>query len=157
MNTAAEELQEIYRHRVLEHSKRPHHFHRPARVDLEAQGFNPLCGDKITFYLQLTQNQIEEAAFEGTGCAICIASASMLTDALSDCSLDHALMLLDEGNNMLTAGGPIVSTELKDVEALAGVRKYSSRVKCATLAWNTARAALDGTAEEISTETDQNV
>lgn len=152
MNQQANSLQDMYRRKVLDHSRQPHNFGRPANFDQEATGFNPLCGDKLSVYLQITDNEICEAAFEGTGCAICIASASLMTDALTGQSVEHAQQLSDQVHAMFADGSAIQDEALAGMEALASVRHYPSRIKCATLAWTTVKAALTGDAKQVSTE-----
>jgi nitrogen fixation NifU-like protein len=152
MNTQTSDLQDIYRRRVLEHSRHPLNFGRPESVDQEATGFNPLCGDKLSVYLQVCENNIRRAAFEGTGCAICMASASIMTEALKGQPLAHALQMTADVHRMFADGSPVEDTALKEIEALASVRHYPSRIKCATLAWTTFAAALSGDAKQVSTE-----
>jgi nitrogen fixation protein NifU and related proteins len=152
MNMQTGDLQDIYRHRVLEHSRHPHNFGRPATVDQEATGLNPLCGDKLSVYLQLGVNTIRSITFEGTGCAICIASASIMTDALTGLPVNRALQMVANVQGMFSDGSPIEDIELQEMEALASVRRYPSRVKCAMLAWTTFTAALKGDTKPVSTE-----
>jgi nitrogen fixation NifU-like protein len=150
-----QELQSIYRERVMEHSKHPHNFRRPEQPDREAIGFNPLCGDKITVYLQLDNQQLSDVAFEGTGCAISIASASMMSDALIGLPIERALQLIDSAEIMLKEESGSQDNLLDEFQALEGVRAYPSRIKCATLAWNAAKAAINkssNTATHVSTE-----
>ena len=152
MNTQAGSLQDIYRRKVLEHSRQPHNFGRPEQVDQEATGFNPLCGDKVSVYLQIAGDEIHQAAFEGTGCAICIASASIMTDALTGQSVERARQLGKQVHEMFADGSAIEDEAIADMEALASVRHYPSRIKCATLAWTTVAAALSGETKQVSTE-----
>jgi len=152
MNTATGELQEIYRRRVLDHSKHPHNFRHPETVTHEAIGFNPLCGDKLSVYLQLDNDRISDVAFEGTGCAISVASASMMTEAVCGQSVAAASELITAAQSIFSTGTPAENKALQEVEALAGVSKYSSRIKCASLAWSTLRAALSGKTSQVSTE-----
>jgi len=152
MNNSATELQEIYRRQVLEHSKQPHNCHRPSHVDREALGFNPLCGDKLSVFLSMDGDTIREASFEGTGCAISVASASMMTDALCGQPESEARNFISAVLTMLADGKPPEHASLADIQALSGVRNYPSRIKCAALAWTTAEAALDGGSTTVSTE-----
>ena len=152
MNSAADELQEIYRHRVLEHSKHPHNCRTPSGDYHKAQGFNALCGDKVTVYMHRGAESIDDVAFTGTGCAISIASASMMTDALRGQTSAQAKALVNEVQRMLNSGELPSSSALQETRALAGVRNYPSRIKCAMLAWSTAAAAIDGTMDEVTTE-----
>ena len=152
MNNATTELQAVYRERVLEHSRNPHNLRRLTPADREALGFNPLCGDKLTVYVNLQDDQITDVSFEGTGCAISMASASMMTDALTGCSLTEADTLIEATQNMLSGDKPINIERLSELTALEGVRSYPSRIKCATLAWTALTAALHGQTNQISTE-----
>ena len=152
MNAVPNDLQEIYRHRVLEHSKHPHNFRRPENISHEVIGFNPLCGDKLTVFVQLDDNRISDIAFEGTGCAISIASASMMTEAILGQSATDAGELITAAQNVFTSGAASGRKALDEVEALAGVSNYPSRIKCASLAWSTAEAALLGITKQVSTE-----
>jgi nitrogen fixation NifU-like protein len=152
MNDAASDLQAVYRERVLEHSRNPHNQRHPESPDCEALGFNPLCGDKLTVYANLQDNKIIDVAFEGTGCAISIASASMMTDAITGCSLTEADTLIEATQKMFSSDQPVENAQLTEITALEGVRSYPSRIKCATLAWTALAAALHGQASQISTE-----
>ncbi|MDP6437114.1 MAG: SUF system NifU family Fe-S cluster assembly protein [Gammaproteobacteria bacterium] len=152
MSTQEQDLQDIYRHRVLEHSRDPHNFHRPADANREALGFNPLCGDKLNVYLKIEDDHVTDIGFDGTGCAISVASASMMTDTIAGQSLDDAKKMIHEIQDMLAEGGSLENPRLKDLAALEGVRNYPSRIKCATLAWSTLDAALNQTASEVTTE-----
>ncbi|HJP05639.1 MAG: SUF system NifU family Fe-S cluster assembly protein [Chromatiales bacterium] len=145
-------LQEIYRHRVLEHSRNPHHFQRPRNIDHEALGFNPLCGDKLSVYLKIEDGCVADIGFDGTGCAISVASASMMTDAMAGQSLDDVKKMIGEVQDMLAEGISLDHPRLQDLAALEGVRNYPSRIKCATLAWSTLDAALNQTATQVTTE-----
>lgn len=146
-----EDLQAVYRERVLDHSRNPHNCGRPTSADREAVGFNPLCGDKLTVYVSMAGDRVEEIAFEGIGCAISIASASMMTDALAGRTLQEAEALIDTAAKMLTDTPPAICDELDEFRALEGVRAYPSRIKCATLAWSAAKAALHGGENNIKT------
>jgi nitrogen fixation NifU-like protein len=150
-----DELQAVYRERVLDHSKNPRNCYRPQAPDREAVGFNPLCGDKLTVYLQMDGDVVHEVAFEGTGCAISIASASMMTNALAGCSISEADRLIESAQQMLNEEPSSPDESLEEFRALEGVRAYPSRVKCATLAWSAAEAALHqpgNNVEQVSTE-----
>jgi nitrogen fixation NifU-like protein len=152
MNDATTDLQTVYRERVLEHSRNPHNLRRPSSPDREAVGFNPLCGDKLTVYVNLEDDNIIDVAFEGTGCAISMASASMMTDALTGCSLAEADQLIAATKKIFTNDQPIKNEKLNEIQSLEGVRSYPSRIKCATLAWTALTAALHGQSSQVSTE-----
>jgi len=143
---------DIYRQRVLNHYREPHNQRHPADVDRQATGFNPLCGDKLTVYFAVQDDTLADVAFEGAGCAIAIASASMMTDALQGLPIKQANTLIDSATAMLTDGKTPHDTRLQEVRALEGVRDYPSRIKCATLAWSAAAAALKGENNQVTTE-----
>ncbi len=148
----SDKTMEIYRERVLSHYREPHNQRHPDSVDHQAIGFNPLCGDKLTVYFALENDVLADVAFEGTGCAIAIASASMMTEALQGLPLARAQQLIDAARAMLAHGEMPDEERLAEVRALEGVREYPSRIKCATLAWSAAAAALDGNMQQVSTE-----
>ncbi len=150
--TSKQELQEVYRKRVLEHSRHPHNFGRPENTNRQAQGFNPLCGDKVTVFLRVENETIRALGFEGTGCAISIASASMMTDALSDLPVSQAAERVQQFHKMFDSDDVTVAEDTDEIQALAGVRKYPSRIKCATLAWSALETALNERENEVSTE-----
>ena len=144
-------LESLYRETILEHSSHPRNFGVLAEADRQATGHNPLCGDKVTVYLKLGgDGRIEAATFEGTGCAISTASASMLTERVCGMSDTEATAMIGDLNDMFAGtGGPAVSGELA---ALSGVRSYPSRIRCATLPWRTLEAALHDDPCPVSTE-----
>ncbi len=149
------ELQEMYRRTVLEHSRHPRNFRRLDAPDRIAEGFNPLCGDKITVYLELGQESIQAIAFEGTGCAISLASASMMMDAIQGQPLLEAGEKAQRAQDMFQSDAESAAqSDIEGLQALGGVRAYPSRIKCATLAWKTLQAALNDTtgAAQVSTE-----
>jgi len=139
---------DIYRQRVLDHSRAPHNRRRPDDANREVTGHNPLCGDKLTVYLRM----VGDAAFEGCGCAISIASASMMTDALRGATQAEARELINGVNGMFASGALPDDPRLEALQALESVREYPSRVKCATLAWTAAEAALNDSDSRVSTE-----
>jgi len=147
-----EGLMEIYRQRVLEHSREPHNQRQPADANREVTGFNPLCGDKLTVYLRLDGDTVRDVAFDGTGCAISLASASMMTDALKNESVENARNLITGFNAMFSDGTLPEQEQLEETRALENIRKYPSRIKCATLAWSAAESALQNGEQKISTE-----
>ena len=151
MNAASDELQDVYRRRVLQHSREPHNRHYVENADATATGFNPLCGDKISVYLELADESIKTAAFDGTGCAICIASASMMTDALTGQSISEGRVMVDAVRAMFENKAELKHSALNHLDALEGVKNYPSRVKCALLAWTTVEAALNNNTEQVTT------
>jgi nitrogen fixation NifU-like protein len=152
MNAATDDVQAFYRDRVLVHSREPHHFGTLENPDRVAEGFNPLCGDKVTVQLSVADDCVADVAFSGVGCAISLASASMMTDALMGCTLEEAEELLLQAQLMFADGSEPTHKKLAELQALEGVRKYPSRIKCATLAWSTLDAALHEQSQQISTE-----
>jgi len=139
------ELTELYQEIILDHCKRPRNFGAMAGADHVAEGYNPLCGDKVKVYVALDGDRLAGVGFEGSGCAISTASASLMTEALAGKSIVEARRLFEEVHGMLT-GDPAQAAEASEtlgkLAALGGVREYPVRVKCATLAWHTLQAAL---------------
>lgn len=144
------DMRELYQEVIVDHNRRPRNFRRIAPATRELEGFNPLCGDRLTVYLTLDGNTISDLAFEGSGCAISVASASLMTEALKGKPVSEAESLFDSVHGMLT--GVNDQTPPGKLAVLAGVREFPSRVKCATLCWHTLAGALHGAAEAVSTE-----
>ena len=144
------DLSELYQDLILDHSRRPHHYGRPAGADRVAIGHNPLCGDRYTVFLALERDRITAIGFEGEGCAISKSSASLMTDAVAGKTRAEAEALTQRFQDMVTGKGKDES--LGKLLALAGVAEYPIRVKCASLAWHTLRAALDSKKETVSLE-----
>jgi nitrogen fixation NifU-like protein len=145
------ELQELYREVILDHNRSPRNFGEIENADRIVNGVNPLCGDKLTLYLKLDGDRIEDARFEGTGCAISIASSSLMTERVKGASVGDTLELFQEVHDMLI-GARDPAESMEKLAALAGVREFPSRVKCASLAWHALKSALTGNNNEISTE-----
>lgn len=147
------ELAALYRDLIIDHNKSPRNFRVLTPPRREAEGYNPLCGDHLTVYLHMDGERIREVAFQGTGCAISVASASLMSEALTGITAREAETLFRRMHALLTSGadGDVVA-ELGKLGALAGVRAYPSRVKCATLAWHTVQTALAGDGTSVSTE-----
>lgn len=151
------ELRDLYQEVILDHNKRPRNFGPLPGANRSAEGNNPLCGDRIQLRLRLEGDRVEEIAFEGAGCAISTASASMMTEVVKGRSVAEAEALFHKFHHLLTgepADAGAESPELGKLEVFAGVREYPMRVKCATLAWHTFHAALQG-GGEVSTESDE--
>jgi nitrogen fixation protein NifU and related proteins len=150
------DLRDLYQETILDHGRRPRNFRRIAGADRSAQGHNPLCGDRLTLYLAMDGDRVKDAAFDGAGCAISTASASLMTEAVKGRTQVEAEALFGRFHDMLTAPGE--PGEEGDDEGLgklavfSGVREFPMRIKCATLAWHTLRAALDHTHGEVTTE-----
>lgn len=147
-----ERLRAMYREHVLMHSREPRNRRRPAQVNREALGFNPLCGDKLSVFINQQDDLLTDVAFDGVGCAISLASASMMTTALENTTETEARELIAAINTMFAEGTLPTDARLADLAALASVRAYPSRIKCATLPWQTAVCALDQTHQQTSTE-----
>ena len=148
------DLKDLYRDVIVDHNRAPRNFRKIADADRSLEGFNPLCGDKLTVYLKLDGETIKDLSFEGSGCAISVASASLMTERLKGKSRAEAERLFGEVHGLLTHADAQVDTEsLGKLAALSGVHAYPSRVKCASLCWHTLKAALDGPANAaVSTE-----
>lgn len=147
------DLKSLYQEIILEHYRKPRNFGRPESSDLEAAGHNPLCGDQVRVFLKLDADQrIQEVAFEGVGCAISTASASLMTESIKGKTVEEVNQLIRNFRDMVTGQTEVGSVDLGKLEALAGVRDLPVRVKCATLAWHTLQAALEGQSQPISTE-----
>ncbi|HWP56328.1 MAG TPA: SUF system NifU family Fe-S cluster assembly protein [Candidatus Acidoferrales bacterium] len=146
------DLSDLYQEVILDHNKRPRNFQKLETANRTAEGFNPLCGDQITVYLLLEGDVIKDIAFQGSGCAISKASASMMTAALKGKSRQEGEALFDKVHQMLTGKAPANPEELGRLAALSGVCNFPARVKCASLAWHTLRAALEDRRQRVSTE-----
>ena len=148
-----EDLRELYRELILDHAKRPRHFGALPGATHDAAGVNPLCGDKLKLFLKIDGGgKIADAAFEGTGCAISVASASLLTDAVIGMDRDAAFEFADLLIETLKGDAGHEDIDFGKLRALEGVREFPSRVKCATLAWHAMRAAMKNGGEAVSTE-----
>jgi nitrogen fixation NifU-like protein len=146
------ELMDLYREVILDHNRNPRNFGSLEPADRVIRGVNPLCGDKMTLYLKLQDGSIEDIRFEGTGCAISVASSSLMTERVKGRTTDESLQLYEEVHQMLTTRDAEPGEQMEKLAALAGVREYPSRVKCASLAWHALKEALTGAVEKISTE-----
>ncbi len=149
-----DELRDLYQEVLLDHLKRPRNYGRPEGANRQAQGFNPLCGDKVTIFLVLRGDVIENIAFEGSGCAICTASCSVMTEVLKGKAERDAEKLFGEFHDLVMSdpAADVDAGRLGKLAIFAGVREFPLRIKCATLAWHTMRAALKQSAETVTTE-----
>ena len=145
------ELRDLYQELILDHSRNPRNSGQLQTVTGEAKGNNPLCGDRVTVYVELEDGKIVDAAFEARGCAISIASASMMTEHLKGLTVEQAQKAHEEFSNHLTKSEPPDLPLESELAALMGVRNFPTRIKCATLPWHTLIAALKG-GDEITTE-----
>lgn len=147
------ELSDLYQEVILDHNRRPHNFRVIDGATAKQEGFNPLCGDRLTLYISLDGDVIKDVAFQGSGCAISKASASLMTDALKGKTVPEARALFEEFHNMITSNPDTPPADLGKLSVLAGVREFPTRVKCASLAWHTMKAAVAHEADgPVSTE-----
>ena len=148
------DLRELYQDVILEHSKAPRNYRELAAADRKAEGFNPLCGDHFTVYLNLDGDSIRDVSFQGSGCAISKASASMMTQSVKGKTKAEAGKIFGRFHEMVTGHAPAAreQEELGKLAVFSGVSEFPVRVKCATLAWHTLLAALEGKQEAVSTE-----
>jgi nitrogen fixation NifU-like protein len=148
------DLDDLYQSVILDHNKTPRNFHELPPPASHADGHNPLCGDRLTVWVDLEGDIVKDVAFLGNGCAISKASASMMTAAVKGKSRAEAMALADEFQKLVTGKleGTAERKALGKLQALAGVSEYPVRVKCASLAWHTLKAAIAGAAEPVSTE-----
>ncbi len=142
---------DLYQEIILDHSKHPRNCHPMDDANRKAEGYNPLCGDKLKLYLKLEDGIVKDVSFEGSGCAISTASASLMTESLKGKTREEAVKLLDRFHELLTTESP-VSKDLGKLVVFCGVREYPARVKCATLAWHTLKSALNNSGETATTE-----
>jgi nitrogen fixation NifU-like protein len=145
------ELRDLYQEVIIDHGRRPRNFGHLAEANRSAEGFNPLCGDRLTLYLRIEGGVIRAVRFQGAGCAISTASASLMTETLRGKTEAEAGALID-GFHALVTGGEATAADLGKLAVLGGVREFPTRIKCATLAWHTLRAALAGENRPASTE-----
>jgi nitrogen fixation NifU-like protein len=147
------DLKELYREVILDHNRSPRNYGRLDPADASAAGHNPLCGDRLNITLQLEGDRLKEVKFEGQGCAISVASASLMTEAVRGRTRAEFAQLYDEVHRLLTQTGKPPPAHLGKLAALAGVSEFPARVKCASLCWHTLNAALQGAgASSVSTE-----
>jgi nitrogen fixation NifU-like protein len=146
------ELRELYQEQILEHSKTPRNFRELANANHKAEGYNPLCGDHFTIYLDLEGDKIQDVTFQGSGCAISKASASMMTQVLKGKSKEDAAKLFENFHSLVTGKSEGDRESLGKLAVFAGVCEFPVRVKCATLAWHTLQAALEGKQDSVTTE-----
>ena len=147
------DLSDLYQEVILEHSKAPRNFRELRSADHKAEGYNPLCGDRFTVYVQMQGDSIQDIGFQGSGCAISKASASMMTQSLKGKTRSEADELFSRFHKVVT--GQIANgnkAELGKLAVFSGVSEFPTRVKCATLAWHTLQAALEGKQDAVSTE-----
>ena len=150
------DLRELYQEVILDHSRQPRNFRRPDHANREAKGDNPLCGDKVAVFLTIEDGKVADVGFQGRGCAISMASASLMTEIVKGKSETEARALFESFHDEMTGKSAChgaAAGELDKLTVLSGVREYPMRVKCATLSWHTLMAALNK-AQTVSTESD---
>lgn len=148
-----DDLRELYQEVILDHNKRPRNFGALPGANRSAEGHNPLCGDQVTVFVDVDEaGRIQGISFEGSGCAISTASASLMTEALKGRSIEEARELFHTFHKLVTTGEGTGAPELGKLAVFTGVREYPMRVKCATLPWHTLQAALDQRGKPVSTE-----
>ena len=153
------ELKQLYQDIILEHGKSPRNYGKCKKYTHEAKGHNPLCGDKVQVYLNLnSEKKVEELMFEGSGCAISIASTSIMTELIKGKNLEDAKKIILDFLEMIKSTAQITSNDLNEeqktkIMSLSGVKQYPMRVKCATLAWHTLTSAIEKNNKEVNTET----
>ena len=147
------DLSELYQEVILDHNRRPRNFRVIDPATRAQEGYNPLCGDRLTLYVTVTEGRITDVAFQGSGCAISKASASLMTEAVKGKSVDEARALFEQFHQMITSPPGTPLADLGKLSVLSGVRDFPTRVKCAGLAWHTLKAAVaDAPAAPVSTE-----
>jgi len=144
------DLRDLYQDMIFDHYRQPRNYGRLEHANRKAEGYNPLCGDKVTLTLILKDGVIHDIKFEGTGCAISTASASLMTESLKGKTAEEALRMLEDFKALVT--GASVAKDMGKLSVLAGVQAFPQRVKCATLAWHTLQAALKSSTEPVTTE-----
>lgn len=145
------DLRELYQEVILDHWRRPRNFGKSSASNRKAEGYNPLCGDRMTVYLGIDEGRIKDVSFEGSGCAISVASASLMTEMLKGLTEAEARALFERFHGVVS-GGEAAAEDLDKLAVLSGVREFPMRVKCATLAWHTFAAALANRDETVVTE-----
>lgn len=144
----------LYEQVILEHNKKPRNFHEMPDADYKVEGYNPLCGDHFTIYVKMNGDVIEDVSFSGAGCAISKSSASVMTTLVKGKTKKEAEAMFVKFHNMVTSspGAPVEEAEIGKLRVFAGVREFPVRIKCATLAWHSMLAALDGKDASVTTE-----
>ena len=146
------DLTDLYQEVILDHNRRPRNFRALDEANRTQEGYNPLCGDRLTLYVKLEGDRIADVAFQGSGCAISKASASLMTEALKGKTVTEARELFDKFHDMVTSAPDQAAPDLGKLSVLSGVREYPTRIKCASLAWHTLKAAVAGERGTVSTE-----
>lgn len=149
------DLRQLYQEVILDHNRHPHNYREITSTCCKAEGYNPLCGDQVTIYIKLDNDIVTDASFQGKGCAISVASASLMTEALKGKHIDEVKKLFQQFHDGLTLNDDSHDlTELGKLAVFEGVKEYPTRIKCATLAWHASIAAIDGDTTPVNTEQD---
>jgi len=149
----SDELRELYQEVILDHNKKPRNFHVLSAPAQSAEGYNPLCGDRLTVFLRVEKEVVQDVSFQGSGCAISKASASMMTSAVKGKTLEEVQALFEIFHRVVSGQGNADDLEkLGSLKALAGVSEFPARVKCASLAWHTLKSGLEGPSMPVKTE-----
>jgi nitrogen fixation NifU-like protein len=146
------ELRDLYQEVILDHNRQPRNCYVMDCANRTADGHNPLCGDTVKVYLRIEHGRIQEISFQGSGCAICTASCSIMTESVEGRTVEEATALFREFHDMLTGVAQEQGLELGKLKVFEGVREYPVRVKCATLAWHTLKAAIQDADQPVTTE-----
>jgi nitrogen fixation NifU-like protein len=146
------ELRDLYQEVILDHYRQPRNCGVLDCPNREAEGHNPLCGDRVKVFLRIADGLVEDISFEGEGCAICTASCSLMTESVRGKTVTEVASLFEEFHHMLTGVADEAGVELGKLQVFEGVREYPVRVKCATLAWHTLNSALEGSRDPVTTE-----
>ena len=146
------DLRELYQEVIFDHNRNPRNFYVMDDANRKVEGFNPLCGDRLTLYLKVEDGRIVKASFQGSGCAISTASVSLMTEIVTGKTEQEAQQLFETFHKITTGNDDVKMEELGKLQVLAGVKEYPARVKCATLAWHTLDAAIKNKASTVSTE-----
>lgn len=146
------DIKELYQEVIVDHNRSPRNFGKLEDADRMLEGYNPLCGDKLTLYINTDGDKISDIAFDGSGCAISVASASLMTDAMKGKTLQEAENLFNEFHSLITTDDDVDMDLLGKLAALAGVKAYPARVKCASLCWHTMHAVIQGNDTPVHTE-----
>lgn len=146
------DLRELYQELILEHSKKPRNYREMPNANRKVEGFNPLCGDHFTIYMDVEGDTVRDVSFQGSGCALSKASASMMTQAVKGKNKTEAEELFERFHDLVTGKETADTEQLGKLAVFSGVSEFPVRVKCASLAWHTMKAALEGDAEQVSTE-----
>ena len=146
-------LSDLYQEILLEHNSKPRNFRKVEEANQTSEGYNPLCGDQITLYLKVVDGVVDDVGFQGSGCAISRASASMMTESIKGQSVEKVEEIFEAFHHMIIEpGGELDYDTLGDLETLSGINEYPTRIKCAVLAWHKMKAALIGDADSVTTE-----